>query len=204
MMSGKRPMRSATTRLLQVMGRAADRHIQPDFHHEIFKNLAVFAPLDGLGVGSDHFDVVLLQKAAAMQLHRRVERGLASERRQQDQLALGAQPPQFLHFASNDLLHALHRDRLQVGAVGKHRVGHDRGRVRVDQNDPVTLFPEGLAGLRARIIKLAGLPDDDRTRADDENRMNVSAFRHKPAELKAKSLSLSSILLLMDKARCAR
>ena len=48
-------------------------------------------------------------------------------------------------------------------------IGHDRGRVRVDQHDLVALFAQGLAGLRAGVVELAGLPDDDRAGADEQN-----------------------------------
>jgi hypothetical protein len=35
-----------------------------------------------------------------------------------------------------------------------------------------------LADLRARVVEFAGLPDDDRSRPDDENTVDVGAFRH--------------------------
>jgi len=56
----------------------------------------------------------------------------------------------------------LGRDRLDVRAIGQFRIGHDGGRVAVDQNDLVALPPENLAGLGAGIIELAALTDDDR------------------------------------------
>src|SRR3989442_11127898 len=37
-------------------------------------------------------------------------------------------------------------DGLDVGDVGRGRVGHDRGRVAVDQDDLVALFAQRLAG----------------------------------------------------------
>ena len=69
-------------------------------------------------------------------------------------------------------------ERLDVGAVGHVRVGHDRGRIRIDQHDLVAFFAQGLAGLRARIIELAGLANDDRAGADEQNLVNVVAARH--------------------------
>ena len=32
------------------------------------------------------------------------------------------------------------RDRLDIGGVGQIRIGHDRGRIGIDQHDPVALF----------------------------------------------------------------
>ena len=48
-----------------------------------------------------------------------------------------------------------------VGAVGRVRVGHDRRRVRVDQDDVVAFLAQGFAGLGARVVELARLADDD-------------------------------------------
>jgi hypothetical protein len=45
-------------------------------------------------------------------------------------------------------------------------------------NDLVPLLPQGLAGLRARIVELARLADDDRSRADDEDAVDVLTAGH--------------------------
>ena len=57
-------------------------------------------------------------------------------------------------------------------------VGHDRRRVAVDEHDLVALLEEDLAGLRAGVVELAGLPDDDGPGADDEDLVEVVAARH--------------------------
>ena len=117
-----------------------------------------------------------------MQGHGGVQGGLAAERGQQDQFALRAEAFHFRDFAHDDFFDAFGRDGLDVGAVGEFRVGHDGGRVGIDEDDAVAFFLEGLAGLGAGIIKFAGLADDDGPGADDEDGMNVGAFRHKPEE----------------------
>ena len=81
-------------------------------------------------------------------------------------------------FAPDDCRNGFDGERLDVGDVGGFRIGHDRRRIGVDQHDLVTLLPQRFAGLRSGIIKLAGLTDDDRTRADDQNFVDVSAFGH--------------------------
>ena len=87
MMSGKRPICLGDgARFLQGVGDAADRHVQPDREHQVLEDLAVLAPLDGLGVGADHLDAVFLEHAAAVEGHGGVQRGLAAEGGQQDQL----------------------------------------------------------------------------------------------------------------------
>ena len=109
-----------------------------------------------------------LQDAGLVQLHREVEGGLAAERGQQRRGPLRL----------DDLLQKFQRERLDVGHVGKLRVGHDRGRVGVHQHHPVTLLLQRLAGLGAGIVELAGLADDDGPGADDEDGVKVGAFGH--------------------------
>ena len=64
------------------------------------------------------------------------KRGLTAERGQD-----GVRP-----LRRDDLFDNLHRDRLDVRARSKLRVGHDRGRVGVDENNLVTLLGQRLAG----------------------------------------------------------
>ena len=61
---------------------------------------------------------------------------------------------------------------------GELRVGHDRRRVRVDEDDVEPLFAQRLRALRAGVVELAGLPDDDGARADEEDALEVGAAGH--------------------------
>ena len=81
---------------------------------------------------------------------------------------------------SRSMIAAEHVDveRLDVGGVGELGVGHDRRRVRVGEDDAVALLAEDLAGLGAGVVELAGLPDDDRAGADEQDRLDVVAPRH--------------------------
>ena len=110
-------------------------------------------------VGADQLDVVLFQHAVVGQVERAVQRGLAAHGGQQ---RIGL-------LALDDLLDRLPRDGLDIGDVRRFGVGHDGGGVAVDQDGPVTLGLERLARLGARIVELAGLADDDRAGADDED-----------------------------------
>jgi hypothetical protein len=78
----------------------------------------------------------------------------------------------------DDLFQHRPGDRLDVGRVGHARVGHDRRRVAVDQDDAKALLAQGLAGLRAGVIELARLTDHDRPGADDQDALDVGALRH--------------------------
>src|SRR5579875_3653736 len=123
---------------------------------------------DRVDVRADELDVVLVQHALVVQRHRGVQRGLAAEGGQHRVGALDG----------DDLLQRLGGDRLHVGGVGELGVGHDRGRVGVDQADPDALGLEHPAGLGPGVVELAALPDDDRAGPDDEHGLEVSAARH--------------------------
>ena len=81
-----------------------------------------------------------------------VETGLAA---QGGHDGLGTLPAQ-------DLADELQGDRLDVDPVGDLTVGHDGGRVGVDEDDLVTLLTQGQAGLGSGVVELCGLTDEDR------------------------------------------
>ena len=120
-----------------------------------------------------------LEHAGLGELNREVERRLAAHRRQQ---GVGPLP-------LDDGGEHVGLERLDVGAVGKVGVGHDRGRVRVRQDDPVSLLAEHSARLCARVVELASLADHDRTRADHEDRRQVVAAAHQLAAMRARNSS---------------
>ena len=116
----------------------------------------------------DQLDAELLEHALAHEVERAVERGLAAHRRQQRVRPL----------LLDDARHGAPVDRLDVGGVRHARVGHDRRRIGVHQDDPVALLPQRLAGLGARVVELAGLADHDRAGADDQDALEVGALWH--------------------------
>ena len=138
---------------------AGARDIEADFEHQLLKDLTVFAALNRVFLRADEFDAVLLQHAGARELKGKIERRLAAERREKRiGLLLG-----------DDTFHGFDREGFHVGNVRRLRVRHDRGRIGIHQDDAVAFFAQGLTGLGTRIIELAGLADDDRSRADDED-----------------------------------
>ena len=78
----------------------------------------------------------------------------------------------------DNFLNRLPGNRLDVGGIGHGRVGHDGGRIRVDQNNPVTLFAQRFTRLSARVVEFAGLADDNRTSANDKNAIDIGTLRH--------------------------
>ncbi len=147
---------------------AALGHRNADLLHRLLEFLAILGLVDDGRRGTDHLDLVFFEDAVAVQVHRAVERRLAAERRQQH---VGP-------FALDDAGQRFPGDRLDIGAVGRLRIGHDRGRIGVDQHHLVALFAQGLARLGAAVIELARLADDDRTGADEEDFLDVGTSRH--------------------------
>ena len=148
---------------------AGTRNIEADAQHRFLEKLAIFALGDGLRVGADQFHVMPSERAVAIQFHRGVERGLAAHRRQN----------RVRFFPFENRFDHLRRDRLDVGAIGEFRIGHDRGRIRIHEDDLVAFLAQRLAGLHAGIIKFAALPDDDRAGADKQNFLELIVPRHR-------------------------
>ena len=151
-----------------AVGIARARDLQADLGHGLIKEFTVLAALDSGQVAADHLDAILVERAVFCQLNGGIQTGLAAQRGQQRVRVL------FLDHA----LDKLGGDGLDIGAVGKTRVGHDGRRVGVDQDDIKAILLEHLAGLGAGVVELAGLADDDGARTNDEDALDVSTFRH--------------------------
>ena len=150
------------------MRNAGARRAQADLGHRVLELEPVFSLVDGLGRGAYEFHLVLVEHAVAPEVERAIERSLPAHGRQDRVGAL----------LGNNFLHCLPGDGLDVGDVGRRRVGHDGGGVAVDQDDLVTLFAQRFTGLHAGVVELTGLTDDDGAGPDDEDRLNVCALGH--------------------------
>ena len=104
---------------------------------------------------------------------RAVQRGLAAHGRQQRKAAGND-----VAFLLDDLGDDLRRDRLDIGRIGQFRIGHDGGRIGIDQDDAVALVLQRLHRLGAGIVEFAGLADHDGTGADDQDGGDVGSFGH--------------------------
>ena len=80
----------------------------------------------------------------------------------------------------DDPLHPLQCQRFDIGPIREIRIGHDRRWIGVDEDGPITLFLQGSEGLGTGIVEFAGLADDDRPGAQDEDRLQISPLRHVP------------------------
>ena len=158
--------------ILRVIDERGSGNFEADFAAGILEPEAVFGNFDGAERGADHFDFVLFENAAFGEFDGKIESGLAADG--------GKQRVGF--FAYDNLLEIFLGERLDVGAVGQFRIGHDRGGIGIDENDFVALGAESFAGLRAGIVEFASLADDDRAGADDQDFLDVSAFRHRESD----------------------
>ena len=161
-------------RLGEVLGQLRARGRKPDLGHRLAEQQAILGLVDGMGLGADHLDVELFERAVAEELERGVERGLPAHGWQKRH----AFARMSRALALDDLGDDFRRDRLDIGRVGQIRVCHDRRRIGIDQDDPVSLGLESLARLRAGIVEFAGLADHDRASPYDEDGVNICAFGH--------------------------
>src|SRR3546814_8325431 len=83
----------------------------------------------------------LVERAVPRKRQRGVERRLPAHGRKH---GVGA-------FLLNDLRDDFGRDRLHIGRVRQLRIGHDRRRIGIDEDDAIALLVQRLARLRARI-----------------------------------------------------
>ena len=140
----------------------------PQTVHRFTEKLAIFGHFNGFAVRADQLDAKFLQHAHIGHSERGVEAGLTAHGRQQ---GVGA-----LFF--NDFGDHFRCDGFNIRGVGQFRVGHDRGGVRVDQDHPIPFFPQRFARLRARVVKFAGLSDDDGPGTDDHDGRDIGSFWH--------------------------
>src|SRR5690606_1521191 len=155
--------------------------------HCVFEKLAIFGKFDALENRADEFDVVAFECAVFSQRFRQIQRGLPTDGGQQRVRLL----------LLNNALANFGRQWLDIGGVGKLRVSHDGGGVGVDKDNAVAFAPQHLTCLHAAVIEFAALPDNDGTRAKDQDGFDVSSFWHDSP------LKVAAILLISAKTRDA-
>ena len=151
------------------VGNLAAGNLDAQSVHGLFEFDTILAAFDGIYLNTDNLDIILVQYTCLRQLGAEVQSGLSA------QVGKECIRPFLLDHCSQ----SLHIKRFDVGYIRHFGICHDRCRIGVDQNDLISKASESLAGLCAGIIELAGLTDNDRSGADNENLVNVCPFRHK-------------------------
>ena len=154
--------------LFHGAGDLRGQHRLADGGAQLLEQFPVLGLLDGGAGGAQQLDLALPQDALALELHGKVQAGLAADTGDD-----GVGP-----LIADDLGDVLEGQRLHVDLVGDGLVGHDGGGVGVDEDDLVALLPQGQTGLGTGIVELGGLADDNGAGADDHDFVDVSSFRH--------------------------
>ena len=136
--------------------------------HGLLEQFAVLGPVDGLGLAGQQADAGAVQIAGAGQLHGQIQAHLAAEVRQH----------RVRLFDVQNALHDFQRHGLDVNMVGHIRVGHDGCGVGVQQNGLDALCLQGAAGLRAGVVELRSLTNDDGAGANDQHLLDSRVLRH--------------------------
>ncbi len=160
--------------LRKIVGEHGARRGQPDFPHRLAEEQAILGLVDGLGLRPDHLHLEAVERPVARQPERSIERGLSAHGGQKRHPLARVLPL----LALDHLGDHVRRDRLDIGGVRQIRVRHDRGGIRIDEDDSIPLGLQRLAGLRAGIIEFAGLADHDRASPNDEDGVDISPFGH--------------------------
>ena len=147
----------------------APRHPQAGGGHRLPEPLAVLGAVDRLVVGADQLDPVLMQRPVLVQRFGQIQGGLAAQRRQHGVGLL----------ARDHLGDRPGQERLDVCPGRDVGVGHDRRGVGVDEHDLVALLHQHPARLGAGVVELSRLADHDRTRADQQDPVDVIPTRHR-------------------------
>ena len=156
-------------RLLHRVRHSRDGEVKADLNHRVFETLTIFALIDGVSIGADHADPILIEGSGIEKLDGDVQRSLTSEGRQE---RIGP-------FFDDDSLNRLRSDRLDIGPLRKLRVGHNRCRIGIHENDLVTFLAQRLASLGPGVIKLTTLSNDDGAGSDHEDFFDASVLRHR-------------------------
>ena len=136
--------------------------------HGLLEQLAVLGAVNSLGLAGQQTDARAVQVARAGQLHGEVQAHLAAQ--------IGQHGVRL--FKIEDPLHDFEGHGLNVNMVGHIRVGHDGSGVGVEQDRFNALCFQRAARLRAGVIELSGLTDDDGAGADDQYLFDSGVLRH--------------------------
>ena len=155
-------------RVLHRFGNVRGNHRLADLRHGFLEKFPVLGTGNGFRIRSQQTDALLGKKSLLIQLHGQRQAGLAA---QPCQNGVG-----LLLF--DDPLDGFRGQRLQIDLVRHGLIGHDGGGVGVAQHHVHAGFLQNAAGLRAGIVELGGLSDDNGAGADDENFFDPFIQRH--------------------------
>ena len=155
-------------RFLEPVRQPGARDGEADLLHRGLERRAVLGRVDRLDTRADQLDTEPVEHPRVVEPDRDVQRGLATEGREQRVGSLSFDDPR----------DELDIQGLDVGRVGELRIRHDRRRVRVDEDHAEAFAAQQTTRLRAGVVELARLADDDGTTPHDEDGVEVGALGH--------------------------
>ena len=156
-------------RLFHVVGDTTSRNTETNLNHRLLELVTIFCRCNCLSIRTDQFRSARdSNKTLLKQCHREVETSLSTKCWQN---CVGL-------FTFDDLRQNLRRERFDVRAVRKIRISHDGGGVRVRKDNAITLRFQHTACLCSRVVKLAGLSDHNRPRANNQDGVDVITAWH--------------------------
>ena len=153
---------------LQGVSQRCPGGFQANALHGLVEQFPVLSLVDGILGSANHLDAVLVEDTLGGQFECAIQGGLAAHGRQNCIRPL----------AINDSGNRLPLYGFDVSGIGHRRIGHDRGRIGVDQNDAVPLLAQGLTSLGAGIVELAGLANNNWPGAEDKNTFDIATLGH--------------------------
>ena len=138
------------------------------FFHGFLEQFSVLGFHDAGNLGAQQLHVVFFQDAFFIQLNGQVQAHLAAQGGQQGIRA----------FLGNNAFQKFHIQGFYINPVGNVYVGHNGGRVAVDQHHFQPFFFQGPASLGPCIVKLCSLADNDRTGTDYHDFLDIFFFWH--------------------------
>ena len=142
---------------------------------DLLKFFTVLTRSDRVDRGPNQLNIKSLEHAHLRQSYGRVEGRLTAQGGEE---GIGA-------LLLDDRGDDLRADRLDVGGVCDARVGHDGGRVGVDEDDAQAFLLQDTACLRSRVVELTRLADDNGARSDDEDGRQIVPAGHQWVSLAA-------------------
>ena len=124
--------------LFPRMCKAATWNFKADIFDDLFETVSFFSPLDRAKIRTEHFDFILFQHTTLCKSNRGIQASLSTKSWQQ---AIGL-------FFADDLFDHRRSDRLNVCPPCQLRIGHDRRRITVDQDNLVAFAHKSFTSLR--------------------------------------------------------
>ena len=154
--------------LVEVIGDLGGDNGLADGLAKLLEELAVLCSLDRLARSTEKLNAAFLENALLLELHCEVESGLSAYSGKD---SIGT-------LIAKDLCDIFKCKRLHIDLVRNGGIGHNGRGVGVYEYDLVSFLFERETRLSARVVKFRSLTDYDRSRADNENFLQVCSFCH--------------------------